>query len=779
MATHATRLVHAALSAGTTKDALAVQAMIADQFGARHPRPLGETWNNHGLMGAAGSFDIKLIEHVTNMQDAVTERFALQKHGAAEEIPYLTPHEAASDLFGAMTVADQSRLVTVTFRESDPPASKTKRLTAVFRDAGCGLATSDIARTIFRLGGSHKEGALYLQGAFGLGGAMTYRNAQAVVLVTRKDPPLLDPDQEDRITVAVVEWQLNTKGSTALYLVDGPWAEPGDVAEPWSCAAGECPEFEPGTYLALISYRVDGLQRQREGDERSFDVVANTRLYKPVLPVRFTNETARAERSTVLHGLSVRLQNAERHFERGEEVLPFTHSGRTYSIPIRYTLFEKPREPGGRDRFVARDHAVVFTSNGQVHHHWTPDDVRNKTRLNKVYNRVLVVVETDELPIHLRTSLFTADRNELVRGDAALRLEEHVRGVIEELLRDANDALVREGLRASSDEPTADIARRISRALTIKGFALTGGASGGAGATGAGRAGGGGGRVKQVPLLPDPTMLAGPDEIRAEIGRTRSVTFTVNAVDSFFDGRGQLSVTCDHPEIKTGREITVGKGLAGRVRVHIAVPDFVDPGTYNLRAVLDGWMRSAGGLGPTLEHTCKIEFVDEIPGSGVGGGKPVTGGIGNNGGPTEGANVALRWSDHEAEEGWNKITVGSIEQIAASMLAESRQEYAELASLGDVRIPTVVLNQEYPHFKRYLESRNQNLATLERPRETYAVGVGVSLLILEEKIESLRRSGAKLPSEEVIAEAQHAAARGILAVMPKFDELAREAGLTS
>jgi hypothetical protein len=57
----------------------------------------------------------------------------------------------------------------------------------------------------------------------------------------------------------------------------------------------------------------------------------------------------------------------------------------------------------------------------------------------------------------LRTSLFTADRSELVRGDAALRLEQDVRGFLDgwDALRDENDALIREALSGDNDQPTS------------------------------------------------------------------------------------------------------------------------------------------------------------------------------------------------------------------------------------------------------------------------------------------------------------------------------------
>ena len=781
------KIIGQALKAATASQASGVQDLIAQVVGATHRRPVGDKWNNHGLMGAAGSFDLKLIEPVTNMQDAVIERLAIDKWGSREAVPYQRPHEAAEDLLTGSAV-EQAALATVTFRESTSSEAVTKRarhtkvLTAVFDDAGCGLRPESIPSTIFGIGGSHKESALFLQGAFGMGGAMTYRNADAVVLVTRRAPELLAPDEDDLISVAVVQWQENTKGRTAYYLVTSPWEEPGDTAVPWSAPASDYPEFAPGTHLALIGYRVDGFHRQREGDEKSFDIVANTRLLHPVMPIRFVNETTRG-RNTTLRGLANRLDSAFRDFPSGEETLPFTHAGTTYLIPIRFTLFEKPREAGGRDKYVAHEHAVVFTSNGQVHHHWTPTEFRNRTQLNKIYDRVLVVVDTDALPIRLRTSLFTADRNDLVRGDAAIRLEEDVAGFIRgwSALVDENNALLRDSLKGSSDQKTLEIARRIGRALSVKGFGVASGSigSGGSGGDGTGRGGGGGGVSKPIALHGDPTRIVGPETVRAVIGQTRAITYIVDVVDSFYEGRGAVSVNSDHPEIESGKEITVGKGRSGRVRVMVAVPDTLEPGTYMLDVVLEGWQRAAGGLGPRLEHTTKLELVDEIPGKGTGTGKPTAKADGTGTGPGEGNNVALKWSNPEDQDGWERVSVGEVEQIPAHVLAEAQPEYAELATLGEVKIPTIVLNEEYPAFKKYLASRNKELTSVERPKEQYAIGVGVALLILDQALEERRKSSSKgdVPDDAFVAEAQRAAARAVLAVMPSFDALAKEAGL--
>jgi len=147
--------------------------------------------------------------------------------------------------------------------------------------------------------------------------------------------------------------------------------------------------------------------------------------------------------------------------------------------------------------------------------------------------------------------------------------------------------------------------------------------------------------------------------VQAVIGHTRSITYTVDVVDEFFNGRGQLTVDSDHPNIRGGHDITVGKGNKGRVRVSVAVSDTLDPGTYELRLRLADWMKSSGGTGPTLEHTTKIELVEEIPVQGNGSGKP-TPGTGTAGSPSEGTSVALVWKGLDDEDSWTRTTIGEI-----------------------------------------------------------------------------------------------------------------------
>lgn len=208
----------------------------------------------------------------------------------------------------------------------------------------------------------------------------------------------------------------------------------------------------------------------------------------------------------------------------------------------------------------------------------------------------------------------------------------------------------------------------------------------------------------------------------------------------------------------------------------VAVPDDLEPGIHELRVGLDGWLRAAGGLGPALGHVTKLELVEAVEGSGSGTGKRTTGTDGTSG-PSEGGLVALRWTNHDAEDEWQRTTVGAIQDVPAYILAE-QPDYSDLLPLGEMPIPTVLLNEEYPPFKRYLESRNRALTSLERPKEQYAVGVGIALLLLDAEEKRRQKREAELPDPEYVAEVQRAAARGVLGVMPAFDDLAREAGLS-
>ena len=775
-------LVRKAIEARTEADAIALQSAIERAIGTRHQRPLLDSWGNWGaLTGGAGSYDHKVIEVVTNMQDAVVELKALQEFGTHSNVPYQSPVEAARALFADQDYRSLASAVSVGFFESDPPASLSKRMTIVNRDTGTGLTPEQVPETIFALAVS-KKSVNWLQGAFGLGSKTTYRNAKAVVLVTRRDPCLLKPDEEDRITVAVVQWERTDKTKAAFYLVETDWRRPGDRALPFSVPASTFPDFKPGTHLALISYSVEGIHVGRLAQERSFDTVLNTRLYEPVLPVRFTNNTTGGrgeERSEYLRGLRRLLDDNRRdEWLMGHEVLPFSVNGQTYHLPISYWVFAAPTEPGQRRRYVSHGHALIYTSNGQTHHHWTPQEFRNNlSRLSKLQDRVLVVVETDELPIEVRSALFTADRSQMLRNDDALRLEDTVAAFLEgwEELVSINGELVRKALSQTHDgRSTINLARLVGRAFKGLGYGTSSGQTNS-------RSSGNGSPVHRrppqaIPLYADPTMIEGPECVTAEIGKTKFLSYTLNAIDSFIPKRARLVISTDQPNLGA-REITIGELRRGRVRVSLAIPLAASPGSYIVSARLSNWLKSTGGVGPTLEWSTTLDVVEHVEA------KPArSNGTGHSDSTAIGDLVPIFWSNpgEDGCETWTAATTGKVEEESAKVIASAKPDYAELATLGDQRIHYVTLNSEYGPLKKYLGASLRDLTdagALSR-RDRYAVGLATGLLYLH--VEAKKKAKAKAQdgmSDDNLAMAGNAVARAVLANLPAFDQLAKEAGL--
>jgi hypothetical protein len=765
-------IIEAALKAATFQDAMAVVNKLK-AIGVEDWRPVGDRYNNYGIIASSGSFEYKALEPVTNEQDALLERLAAGKWGDISKAPYTTPEEAANDLLSGLNYRQQADMVTVAFRESNPPTRSSKQLTVVYRDEGCGIEPRRIPSTIFAVGSSHKTERKWHQGAYGVGGASTYRNAKAVVLVTRCAPEM--KPAEDRIAVAVVVWEALGKGQSAVYQVTTNFEKDPD-AEPWSAPASAYPDFEFGTHLALISYGVEGFHRARAGDERSFDMVLNTRLFTPIMPVRFTNEITR-DKNEYLRGLSARLANnpSPDRLEDAEELL-YTHGGVSYKLPVRFCVFPAGEVSGTRRRFIAKNHALVFTSNGQVHHHWSPQEFKFRTKLEKLYDRVFVVVKTDNLPIELRTALFTPDRSQLLSNEAAIQLEDQVANFLAtwHKLVDVNSQLIRDAIsNASSGKSSIDVGRRISDALKIKGFNLTG-----LGGTGGGRPGGGGSRPrKKVETYPDPTALEGPDKMIIEDGKVRFVEYMLNATDDFLDsGRGALQFETDHPDIDVVKHTVVGRLRDGYVRVQLQVPEGAKEGDFTFTARLGEWHRAAGGLGPEMSYTTDLQIVDEMPtktGPGNGAGKK---------GADSGGLVAVIWTTPAQQgSGWNNSVPGTVEDLAAKDIAAARDEYKELAKLGEQRIPTVLLNQEYAQYKSYIGARAKSLTATgtDEASARYAVGTGLGLLILHEDVKKREEKSGKAVDESELAAAREAVARSVLSMMPAFDSLAKEAGVES
>ena len=774
------KVIEAALGARTVADARCVDELIAAAIGSRLERPVGDRVNNHGLLATSGSYDFKLIENVTNMQDAVLERAAAERFGNLGSVPFKTPHEAATALLGAYAETGLSDRARIDLYEADLPARTSKRLTAVFRDRGCGIEPSYVAQSIFALGSAHKEKTFWQQGAFGIGGATTFRNADAIVLVSRRAPEMNPSD--DVILVAVCLWQNSVKGKGLFYRVTSDWAAgKNQQAAPWSVPAREYPDFEPGTHLALINYGTERLHAIRHSDNpNGFDRVLDTRLFRPVMPVKLDNHLMK-DHPRNRRGLARRFEDNPRPDRReGSATLPFRIGASTYQLPVSFYFFTPPRllgdgkadTTGQKKNFVADGHAVMFTSNGQVHHHWTPVEFRERTRLRQLSEHLLVIIETDPLPIQLRTDFFTADRSGVRATEEALRLESELAGFLDgwDELTELNAELIRDALMSSGAErPTYEISKQISRAYAarLQGFKFQGNGRNNTSYEPRER------EVKPPPELhADPTMLKGPEKALVLTGKSKALRFAVDARDGFFSsGRGSLTITCSHPDIRD-EDIAVGPLHNGRVRVVIAVPIEAQLGDFIVTAGLYDWAKSSGGMGADLEWTTTLAVVEEIPEP-----EPKEPTAKNKNRTSEGPQVALLWRPGEHIELLPKQP-GKVEEMPAREVAKANAEYKELASLGATPVLTILLNEDYSPLKKYLQRRQAGLSKIGygHAANRYAIDVGVALLVLHHEAEQRIRRGGHV-DEELLHVARSAAAQGAISILPHFDALAKEAGI--
>lgn len=738
---------------------------------APYERPVGDRWGNRGLFTAAGgNFDHKLTELVTNMIDSLLLRQAVDVLGEEALDPkesaelFSTPAAAFLELFGPGGIPDKSSPALIELRSSG--VDRKRERTIVFRDRGIGMKPNDIPNSLLRVGSSHKDGVLWLMGAFGRGGLTVLPNAFGWVVLSRSS---VVPDAG--VVLTLVRWRQvgNRQTQTALYRVVEPWHQDGDQAKPLVLPVEACEGFECGTRIAVVGFRSEGIWVSRLGDERSLDTVIDTRLFESILPVHMTAPVLgkRKERLTRLRGLGRRLADNPRDDRiEGAEQLPFSYETNTYQLPVRFYLFATGSDAGTRRRFVARSHAVLLNSNGQVHAHWTPAEFRHRTKLKKLASRILVVLDTDPLPIELRTSLFTADRTELLRNPHAVRLEEELIAFLDDWdeLEEANNEMIVESIRRSNrDRSTAALSERIARSARARAWR-------GSGSSRSRR------RMRKVDppkkLLNEPTTIRGPASVTLIRGRTRGIHFAINARDGFIPKRAECKVTTNHLDIDPSEDVTVGELRKGRVRVSVAVPIDAELTTATITVSVPSWPSTHGGLGPGLQTTTEIQIVHETDPPAPPSGPPT-----KRRKVSAPALVDTTWTNHDEEQDWGANTPGEIEVVEASVLAALGGERGRFAGV-DGEVHHIKLNEEYAPLKAYASAGAKSVGDegVARRKDRYALGLGVYLLIRHQQLRRRRKSGDPT-DDDALADTCQAAAQGVLAVLPDFDLLATEAGL--
>jgi hypothetical protein len=416
-------VIEMAVSARTIGDVDALEEALRRRLAAPRARYLGDKEANWAEISSPADPTALVFERVTNMWDALIE-VAARRAGRAD---WPTPAAAAAAFLGAAGIGDLTdserdrfaRLAIVTLHDSDDPKL---RPTLSFRDYGIGLGKAEMPDTILSLAGSNKLRKPYLHGIFGKGGSSACVFSDATVIVSRKQPDLLAAGEEDLVTVAVIREDDAADVGLPFYRY---WV--GADGLPLAVPVAASDEFAPGTLVIHVNYQAGKMGIQRWRFEESIYAYAETLLFKPTLPYslhddRSPGSNTRPEdrrKPSTLSGLAQRLENT-----RTEGLIQQSRWS-TVAVPgvgdvrLRWWLFE---EVDQRRQRAAKGYAVLFTTNGQVHHAWDQARLQQQVEgLRRVSQRIIVEVDCDGVDLKRRAKLFDAFRNQVRKGPRARR----------------------------------------------------------------------------------------------------------------------------------------------------------------------------------------------------------------------------------------------------------------------------------------------------------------------------------------------------------------------
>ncbi len=384
--------------------------------------PVGGEKTNARSIDLASEGSRPVVERLTNAIDASLELHCLKDSPLD---PPNSPREGLRRWFGApdghiSSLSEERRQelanqIRVSLAESGHP----KKPTILFRDRGLGQHPDDMPSTILGLGSGNKLEKHYLCGAYGQGGSTTYAWCEYSVIVSRREPALLSPGQQDEIGWTVVKYDNppGAKNNVYLYLVKPDGSFPRMSLE----SVGE--DFPPGTYIAHIAYELGKYSgRMTLVGYR----LLNFLLFDPILPFWLDDERWR-ERRQIPGNLSRLRQSGHVEYSNLYEA----DSGDLAGLRVRYWVMKvKPRERGESfsyylDSYLESErspHTIVITLNGQVQGVMDKGFLKANLGLSFLSNYLLVQVECDDLSLNMKRRLFVSTRERVREGEDRLEL---------------------------------------------------------------------------------------------------------------------------------------------------------------------------------------------------------------------------------------------------------------------------------------------------------------------------------------------------------------------
>lgn len=387
----------------------------------------GEDTNNIGIVDMGSEAEQAFFERVSNAQDAVIEKKALNRYGdidtAINNLPN-SPREAIKELYdisnGDLTnldhkkrkrLADEIQLRLLNSGIDDRP-------TIDVNDNGIGQQPTEFTDTFLSLNSDNKNTKPFLIGRFGQGGTNVYRYAERTIIISRSH-------EGGPIGWTVVKREQNyqleggNRVSTYVYATNAQ----GAIFE---IDASEQPEFE-GSLIRMVEYYASdfsagitsrlGLNHLRG--------LSGQQMFSSVLPLRVIDD--RDDDDSDEHTVT-----GNRHVLDGSKYVDEIDGNRTQgtlniptdfgNLEVRYWIIDSTQSNSDLStrqiikKFVKPSKPLVFTLSGQLHHE-EGKQVLTDANLGFLKSRIICEVNFDQLDEHERNLVFSSTRGRAAKGE--------------------------------------------------------------------------------------------------------------------------------------------------------------------------------------------------------------------------------------------------------------------------------------------------------------------------------------------------------------------------
>jgi hypothetical protein len=420
-------------------DALATKNLIQWQ-------PLGNNENNFGVIENQQASPVAaLIEKVTNCIDAILMRRCFEE-GLDPKFPAAPRTMAEAVEFFFASTHKSWHLGPIRREQAESiqivASGSTKHPCLLVYDDGEGQHPDDFEITFLSLLRGNKNEIAFVQGKYNMGGtgAIVFCGRNRYHLIGSKrfngsgdfgftlirKHPLSDQEAKSRRST----WYeyLKVNGQIPRF----------PITELELGLANR--KFTTGTIIKLYDYDLPAGTRGALPQEprRAIDQF----LFEPALPIYLVDTPARYPRNKVLQidcfGLKHRLEREEnKYVEKKFSVDEVDHDiGR-----MKITCYVFKAKVEGRSVKETRDiiqteffhdsMAVLFSLNGQVHGHFTPEFITRTLKMPLLKNHLLIHVDCTGLKYDFRSELFMASRDRLKSGDDTAELRKRVAAALQ------------------------------------------------------------------------------------------------------------------------------------------------------------------------------------------------------------------------------------------------------------------------------------------------------------------------------------------------------------